>query len=85
MIDSTPRDQGLLDMSDELRKRIAGEANVQTETVDAVIDAYRSGIDHTLIRRNLGLSVEERFEQLMSLQKLADELRAAGKRTSNDD
>ena len=65
-------------MPDELRNRMADETNVPTELVDSVIDAYRSGIDRTLIRRNLGLSVQERFEQLMSLQKLADELRAAG-------
>jgi nicotinamidase/pyrazinamidase len=50
--------------------------------VDPVVEAYKDGIDLTLIRRNLGLSVDERFEQLMSLQQLAEELRAAGKRAS---
>ncbi|MCU1266900.1 MAG: isochorismatase hydrolase [Acidobacteria bacterium] len=50
--------------------------------VDPVIEAYKDGIDLTLIRRNLALSVDERFEQLMSLQQLAEELRAAGKRVS---
>ena len=52
---------------------------------DPVIEAYRSGIDRTLIRQNLRLTVDERFEQLMSLQKLAEELRAAGKRRQAND
>ena len=52
------------------------------ESSDATIEAYRDGVDLTLIRRNLALSVDERFEQLMSLQQLAEELRAAGKRAS---
>ena len=50
--------------------------------VDPVIEAYKNGIDRTLIRQNLRLSVDERFDQLMSLQQLAEELRAAGKRAS---
>ena len=46
---------------------------------DPVIDAYRAGIDLTLIRRNLALSVEERFLQLMAMQQYAEELRRAGR------
>ena len=38
------------------------------------VDAYRDGIDVTLIDKNLGLSVEERFLQLMELHRLASEL-----------
>lgn len=52
---------------------------------DPVIEAYKSGIDLSLINYNLSLSVDERFEQLMSLQRLADELRAAGERASKND
>jgi len=52
---------------------------------DPVIEAYRSGIDISLIKHNLSLSVDERFEQLMSLQRLADELREAGKRVLKND
>jgi hypothetical protein len=52
---------------------------------DPVIEAYRAGIDVSLIKRNLSLSIDERFEQLMSLQRLADELRAAGERASKND
>jgi hypothetical protein len=45
---------------------------------DPVIEAYKKHIDRTLIRRNLKLSVEERFIQLMKLQEFAAELHRAG-------
>jgi hypothetical protein len=48
-----------------------------SEPLDPIVAAYVSGIDRTLIAKNLRLSVEERFLQLMELQRLADELRAA--------
>lgn len=48
--------------------------------VDPVIEAYMDGIDRTLIRENLRRTPEERFLQLMELQKFADELRDAGRR-----
>jgi hypothetical protein len=51
---------------------------------DPIVEAYKKDVDITLIRRNLSMSVEERFEQLMSLQKFAEELRAAGKRAQNE-
>lgn len=47
--------------------------------LDPVIEAYKKDIDRTLIRENLRLSVEERFEQLMRLQQFAEELRRAGR------
>jgi hypothetical protein len=46
---------------------------------DPVIEAYKRDIDRTLLRRNLALSVEQRFLQLQELQRLADELRQAGR------
>jgi nicotinamidase/pyrazinamidase len=51
-----------------------------TSHSDPVIDAYLDGIDRTLIRENLRLTVTERVERLMNLQQFAEELRAAGKR-----
>ena len=42
---------------------------------DPVIDAYKKDVDRALIRRNLALTVEERFLQLMDMQKFAEELR----------
>ena len=44
-----------------------------------VIEAYKKDVDRTLIRENLRLSVEQRFEQLMRLQQFAEELRRAGR------
>jgi len=47
--------------------------------IDPVIDAYKKDVDRTLIRENLRLTVDERFQQLMKLQHFAEELRRAGK------
>jgi hypothetical protein len=44
------------------------------------VDAYRPGVDRTLLEKNQKLSVEERFLQLMELQRFAVELRRAGDR-----
>lgn len=58
----------------------------QTDTQpeqDPIIEAYKKDVDRTLIRENLRLTVEERFEQLMRLQQFAEELKRAG-RDAND-
>jgi hypothetical protein len=47
---------------------------------DPVIEAYKRDVDLTLIRENLRLSVTQRFEQLMKLQRFADELQKAGRK-----
>jgi len=49
---------------------------------DLVVSAYRAHVDRTLIQKNLKLSVEERFLQLMELQRLAVELREAGRQAT---
>ena len=46
---------------------------------DAVIEAYKRDVDRTLIRANLRLTVTERFEKLMALQRFAEEMRRAGR------
>jgi hypothetical protein len=46
---------------------------------DPVIEAYKSGVDRTLLRENLKLTVEQRFLKLMDLQRFAEALRAAGR------
>ena len=48
-------------------------------TPDPVVDAYKPGIDRTLIRENLRRSPEERLRALQQLQAFAQELRKAGK------
>lgn len=45
---------------------------------DPVVEAYKAGIDRTLVERNLRLTPEERLRQLMRLQRFAEELRRAG-------
>ena len=54
----------------------------KTETVvpDPVIEAYKKDIDVTLIRENLRLTVDQRFQQLMKLQRFAEELQKAGQK-----
>jgi hypothetical protein len=47
--------------------------------VDPVVEAYKAGIDVTLLDRNLRLTVEQRLVQLMELQRFADELVRAGR------
>jgi len=42
-----------------------------------VNEAYKRDVDHSLMRENLLLTVEQRFEQLMRLQEFAEELRRA--------
>ena len=46
---------------------------------DPVVEAYKAGVDRTLIERNLRLTPEERLRQLMQLQKFAAELQRAGR------
>jgi hypothetical protein len=48
-------------------------------SLDDVIDAYKAGLDHSLIDRSLARSVEDRLELLMQLQAFAEELRRAGR------
>jgi len=47
--------------------------------LDPVIEAYKKDVDVTLIRENLRLTVDQRFQQLMKLQQFAEELRRAGR------
>lgn len=44
---------------------------------DPVIEAYMKDVDRTLLRANLKLTVQQRLEDLMSLQRFAEELRKA--------
>ncbi len=50
-----------------------------SEPSDPVIDAYKAGIDRTLLRENLRLTPDERVRNLQRLQRLADAAREAGK------
>jgi hypothetical protein len=45
----------------------------QKTSIDDVIEEYKKNIDVTLIRENLKLTVQQRFENLMNLQTFANE------------
>ncbi|MBA2302595.1 MAG: hypothetical protein H0W08_08170 [Acidobacteria bacterium] len=48
---------------------------------DPVIEAYKKGIDRSLLRERLKKTPAERVEDLVALVAFADELAAAGRRT----
>jgi hypothetical protein len=52
--------------------------NPRGRSNDPVIEAYKRDVDRTLMRANLALTVTQRFERLMELQRFAEELRRAG-------
>ncbi len=47
---------------------------------DPVIEEYKKHVDRTLLRENLKRTVAERFENLMRMQRFAEQLREAGKK-----
>lgn len=47
---------------------------------DPVIEAYKQGIDRSLLRANLRLSPAERLRRMEELLQFAQKLREAGKR-----
>jgi hypothetical protein len=46
---------------------------------DPVIEAYKKDVDRTLLRENLKLTVEERFQRFESFMRFFYELREAGR------
>ena len=53
------------------------------EDLDPVIEAYKKDVDVTLIRENLRLTVDQRFQQLMKLQQFAADLQRASRKARN--
>ena len=47
---------------------------------DPVIEAYKAGVDRSLLRERLTLTPAERVEDLVALLAFAEELAAAGRR-----
>ena len=56
------------------------EQNTPAAEVDPVIEEYKKNVDVTLIRENLRLTVDQRFQQLMKMQQFAEELQGAGRK-----
>jgi hypothetical protein len=48
-----------------------------TKSPDPVIEAYAAGIDRTLLRENLALSIPERMEKFFSFLRSVDAIRGA--------
>jgi hypothetical protein len=53
----------------------------ERSSIDDIIDVYKRDVDRTLIRQRLTRSIEERLEDLMELQRFAEELHRAGRVT----
>jgi hypothetical protein len=51
----------------------------ERSSIRGIIELYKKDVDRTLIRDNLKLTVQQRFENLMALQRFAEELRRAGR------
>lgn len=61
------------------------ETNEQADAdLDPVIEAYKKDVDVALIRENLRLTVDQRFDQLMKLQQFAADLRRAGRKARGE-
>lgn len=61
------------------------ETNEQADAdLDPVIEVYKKDVDVTLIRENLRLTVDQRFDQLMKLQQFAADLRRAGRKARGE-
>lgn len=48
--------------------------------VDPVIEAYKPGIDRTIIRHNLTLTVEQRIDQLRDLMRSIEAMQEMGRK-----
>jgi hypothetical protein len=52
---------------------------------DPVVEAYKRDVDRTLLSRNLERTPEERILAAMELQRLAEDVRRAGRRLRDSD
>lgn len=46
--------------------------------VDPVIEVYKKDVDRGLLRENLKLTVQQRFDKFIAFMEFAEELRKAG-------
>jgi hypothetical protein len=54
----------------------------ERSSIDDIIDVYKRDVDVSLIRERLKRSVEQRLEDLMELQRFAEELHRSGRRAT---
>jgi len=60
--------------------RMKDEEITERSSIDDIIELYKRDVDRTLLRENLKLTVEQRFEQLMNMQRFVEEARRASLR-----
>jgi hypothetical protein len=48
--------------------------------IDPVIDAYKPGIDRSIIRHNLQLTIEQRIDALQALMQSIEQMQEMGRR-----
>ncbi len=63
----------------EISPNEPGQGHPNRGGFQAVVDLYKKDIDRTLLRENLKLTVDQRFEKFKRMMELHDELRRAGK------
>lgn len=51
---------------------------------DPVIELYKKDVDRTLLRENLKLTVQQRFDKFVNFMELAREVRAAAVKANSD-
>ena len=56
------------------------EEITERSSIDDIVELYKRDVDRTLLRENLKLTVEQRFEQLMNMQRFVEEARRASLR-----
>lgn len=62
---------------------IPSETRARITNMEELIELYKQDIDRSLLAENLQRTVEERFLNLMELQRFAEELRRAGQAARN--
>lgn len=64
---------------------LAGTTSSSTDPIPVslepspVIEAYKAGVDRTLLRENLKLSPDERVRKMISVLRFAEEVRRSGR------
>ena len=56
------------------------EEITERSSIDDIVELYKRDVDRTLLRENLKLTVEQRFEQLMNMQRFVEEAHCAGRK-----
>ena len=73
-------------MAELFPDKVAREASDwSTLPLDPVIEAYKKDVDRTLLRENLKLTMQQRFEKFVKFMEFVEGIRGAARRHSQDD